>query len=115
MQCIVASRVKQVPACEGINSTPRTSNSNMTSKEVKCHCGAADSDAWISSCTKPDICDNFMATVLRSAYGEIKIACMSAGVSSSSDASTVSSSLTSKNGVVAGVAVAITTVFGALL
>lgn len=87
----------------------------MTPKERTCHCRAADSDAWISSCTESGICDNLMASVLRSAYGGIKIACISAGVSSTSDVGNVSSSLTSRNGVVVGVAVAITSIFRAFL
>lgn len=117
-QCLITSRIKQFPACEGITSTPRNSSSNstMTPKERTCQCGAADSDAWITSCTKPDLCDNLTATVLKGTYGVIKAACIYAGVSSTSVATSGSSSLlVSRSGVVAGVTVAAATVLGIFL
>ncbi|KAK3817103.1 MAG: hypothetical protein JOS17DRAFT_778502 [Linnemannia elongata] len=117
-QCLITSRVMQVPACEGIISRPRNNSGNntMTPKERTCQCGAADSDDWITSCTKPDLCDNLTATVLRSAYGGIKLACIYAGVSSTSDAAGGSSSLlVSRSSVTVGVTVAAATVLGVFL
>ncbi|KAG0374543.1 hypothetical protein BGX24_010258 [Mortierella sp. AD032] len=89
----------------------------MTPQEKSCHCGAANSDAWIQSCAKPDLCNNLALNILRSAYGPIKMACDAAGISVSGaagiSASGAGGALTPKTAVT-GVAV-IAAALGVLL
>ncbi|KAF9096755.1 hypothetical protein BGX29_008444 [Mortierella sp. GBA35] len=127
-QCLIKSRIAQVPSCEGVVGSYSGSNNRdakMTEKERSCHCGSADSDAWIAACNKPDLCANATVFVLRAAYGPIKAACTLSGYSSSASASATSDGgvsllsssrlSTSKGVAVAGVTIAAAFALGSIL
>ncbi|KAK3817104.1 MAG: hypothetical protein JOS17DRAFT_794637 [Linnemannia elongata] len=84
--CLLNARNTQVPSCKVIPADPRgPKNSKMLLPARICQCGAADSDAWIQSCAKPEVCDVITTNVLKTAYRGVKIGCVFQGVSDHND------------------------------
>ncbi|KAF9129440.1 hypothetical protein BGW39_004164 [Mortierella sp. 14UC] len=70
-ECLVTARNEQVPDCIDIPipADPRGENNTKMSYGARvCQCGAANSNVWIQSCTRPDACDTLTASILEHAY-----------------------------------------------